>query len=242
MTAGWSWAKAADATAFEFLEGDKAAIEANDRWIKLSGGLLPELSQLKLLSVGGAHTNGFLRAIRAGCRTTEPKLADESGKLNKDALCVNRAEFRDAVEHGLSWLVIHAEAQVVWPMLPQLVQKALNTQAEGQQSEVEVMLDVHSMVKMYISNGEPVDWTAINEAACQSLPPCSSYIGAISGYVREHGGDGELLNELSKLQKACECTGARRNIGGEMLYKLAIFASALLAGARAEVRSPCRTG
>ena len=27
-----------------------------------------------------------------------------------------------------------------------------------------------------------------------------------------------------------------------MLYKLAIFASALLAGARAEVRSPCRTG
>ena len=27
-----------------------------------------------------------------------------------------------------------------------------------------------------------------------------------------------------------------------MLYKLAIFASALLAGARAEVRRPCRTG
>ena len=221
LTAGFSWTKASDATAFECSPDDTAAADCNDKWVKLSGGLLPDLTAMKLLSIGGAHTNGFLRAVKAQCRTTIASLADGSGKLSLDRLAVGRPEFRDACENGLRWLVVHRDAPKVWPGLAMLIQKALNTEAQGQQSEVECMLDIFALYKDACTN-PPADWTLIQEAVCYSMPPCSSYIGVVCSYVREHAGDGELLMELSQFQKAFETSGAaRRIIGSEFLQKLA---------------------
>ena len=117
LQAGWSWAKCADVTAIEAPpEPNKAeSIAANNRWVVQSDGLIPPLSDMKILSIGGAHTNGFLRAVKAGCRTTVKTLADKNGKLNMEELCCNRPAFRDAVTHGLRWFVIEWQAPTVWP-------------------------------------------------------------------------------------------------------------------------------
>ncbi len=56
LQSGFSWKKAADAAAVEAKHDDKEAWDANERIVHLSGGFIPPLQQLKLLSVGGGRT------------------------------------------------------------------------------------------------------------------------------------------------------------------------------------------
>jgi hypothetical protein len=227
LQAGWSWSKAADATAFEVPPAphDEAAAQANNTYVSLADGLIPPLVQLKLLSVGGGHTNTFLRAVKAGCRSAVPKIADQTGALNLDALAVGRDEFRSAVQNGMKWFVLHWQCQYVWPGLVHFAQAALNTHARSEQSEIEVMLEMHAAVKAAVETGREVDWKRVQEAACFSLPACSPYISTLAQYVREHSGgtDGALLHELSEFHKAFACNeaGATRRLGSEFLGKLA---------------------
>ena len=67
---GWSWRKTSDSSAFEMPPAphDKEAIEYNEDLIEVSDGLMPPLQPLKILTVGGSHTNCFLRQVIAGTR------------------------------------------------------------------------------------------------------------------------------------------------------------------------------
>ncbi len=58
LQAGFSWKKASDATAVEFPPAPLhiQPTAENEKYSKLSNGLIPPLSQLKLLSLGGVHT------------------------------------------------------------------------------------------------------------------------------------------------------------------------------------------
>ena len=69
---GFSWTKAADVTAIEAPGGEElqAATAFNDELAENSNGMFPKLKVLRLLSIGGAHTNGFLRVLLA--RSTTP--------------------------------------------------------------------------------------------------------------------------------------------------------------------------
>ena len=219
LQSGFSWKKAADAAVVEAKHDDREAWDANERFVHLSGGFIPPLQQLKLLSVEGAHTNAFLRAVKAGCKSAVPKLADDEGNLNMQQLIVDRPEFKEAVEQGLKWFVMHHEAPAVWPGLVHMVQAALNTHAKSDQSEVEVMLDIHNMYEAALTAGTEVDWKSIQNTACFSMPPCSPYIGVLVSFVKAHGGGstGELLQELSKYQAAFRCSGI---LGSEFLGRL----------------------
>lgn len=227
LQSGWSWRKAADATAVETPPSpfDREAVEANDRLVKLSNGLIPATVQLKLLSIGGGHTNTFLRAVKAGVRSATDKLADDAGRLNAERLSIGRPAFADALSEGLKWLVYHWQAPWVWPDLVPMVQVALNTSARGAQSEVEVMLSLHQAAQECAKAGEEVDWVRLQAAACYSMPPCASYIEVVAGYVKANsGGDsGELLQDLSRFFKAFACNsdgGPSRALGSEFLSKL----------------------
>ena len=96
----------------------------------------------------------FLRAIKARCITPVEQLRDETGRLNVEKLSIKQPDFQEAVENWLKWFVIHHQAHQVWPKLLPLIGKALNTQAQGGQSEVEVMLAMHSMMQTAIAKGE----------------------------------------------------------------------------------------
>jgi hypothetical protein len=185
-----------------------------------SGGFIPPLQQLNLLSVGGAHTNAFLRAVKAGCKSAVPKLADENGNLDVKQLTVNRPEFQEACERGLKWFIMHHDTPQVWPGLVHMVQAALNAHAKNVQTEVEVMLDVHNMYETAITAGTDPDWKQIQITACFSMPPCSAYIGVVTNFVKAQGGGraGDLLKELSKYQAAFRCSGI---LGSEFLGRLA---------------------
>ena len=204
LTAGFSWRKCADATGIEADPNDTVAEQFNKDLVAVAAGLIPVLTALKVLSCGASHTNTFLRAVKARCPTPVEKLKDESGRLNPDKLCVGRQSFQEALDKGLRWLVIHRQAPLVWKGLVPCIQTALNTEARGGQSEVEVMKIMHSEMEACIKSGQTPDWKRIEQVAGYSMPDCLPYIGVLADYVKSNsGGLGrELLNEIAEFRKA----------------------------------------
>ena len=224
LQVGFSWKKASDATAAETpphpFNAEAAAF--NDKLVRLSQGLIPPLQMMRILSIGGAHTNAWLRAVKAGCRSAVPGRADEHGNLNAEQLSVGRPAFKEAVEKGLKWTVLHWQVPYVWPELLPLVQAALNVQAHGAITEVEVMLGMHADAALAEAAGKQPDWKAVQKAAAQNLPSCASYIDVLANYVKNNSGAGALLNDLSSFQKAfgCGAKGAARALGSEFISKV----------------------
>ena len=100
--------------------GDADAVSFNQNLVDLSDGAIPPLTALRYLSVGGGHTNSFLRAVIAGCKTSVASLQDDSGRLNGDKLSAGRSAFQTALTEGLTWLVMdgrphHHHAQMPPP-------------------------------------------------------------------------------------------------------------------------------
>ena len=223
---GFSFRKAADATAVEHDEKDIIQVTFNRSLVQLSDNMIPELTQLKIVSIGASHTNVFLRALRARSRTCIPSLQDASGKLDTDAISARPpagAALRDAYENGLHWLVLHRDVGKVWPTLIDTVQKALNTETAGGQSELEVMLSMHNMMVQAIAAKTKPDWQQIAKAASFSMPSCQPYIDVLAGYVQRCAGDGELLSELSDFQKTLaegSQQSAKRVLGSVFIGKV----------------------
>lgn len=224
LRSGFSWKKAADACAIELPPPphDATAVAFNEQNIALSDGLLPPLPQIKLLSLGGGHTNAFLRAVKANCRSAVASLGTT---LCKDAICSgpDRVAFKEAVEKGLHWLVLHWQVEQAWPELVHFVQAALNTHAKGEQSEVEVMLDMSRMREHAVAAGLDPDWKAIQAAASHTLPACSSYVSSLAAFVKKQAP--ELIAEISLFQKSFSCASSStgtgiRVLGGDFFEKV----------------------
>ena len=226
VTVGFSFRKASDATAVEHDEQDHVQVEFNRSLVELSDNMIPELTQLKIVSIGASHTNVFLRALRARSRTCIQSLQDSSGKLDTDTITARNPAgkvLRDAYENGLHWLVLHRDVGKVWPTLIDTVQKALNTETAGGQSELEVMLSMHNMMTQAMDAKTAPDWKHITKAASFSMPSCQPYIHVLAEYVQNCSGDGELLNELSDFQKTLaegSQQSAKRVLGSVFIGKV----------------------
>ena len=188
VATGFSKRKSADATALEAPSNESAHV-ANTRLQQLSNGLLPPLAACKLLSIGGSHTNAFLRAVKGSCPTSSEGLKPfcVNDHLNVDALCVNRPELREAIESGLEWSVLHRDCDAAWPGptgLVALVQGALNTTAASGQGEVEIVLSLDRMrANAHMLSAEP-DWASWQAAVRATLPKCSDYVSVLATFVK----------------------------------------------------------
>ena len=226
---GFSWKKASDACAFEKAPFGPEAVRGdrfNQQSINNSGGLIPSLVFLKILSVGAGHTNTFLRQLKAKVRAVVDALADENGFIDAEKITMNRPELREAVEKGLHWLVMHWACALVWPMLPDIIQNALNTDARSGQSEVELMLWLCGKQEEALLAGQSPDWKKFEEHACRSLPACANWMGAITKLVQVS--NRQLLEEVSTFQKAYSASKKSSNssqslkmMGGEFIMKVA---------------------
>ena len=224
LKCGFSWAKAADAACVEAPPAphDRDAKESNQRLIELSSGHIPPLAQIRYLSIGGGHTNVFLRAVRAQCPTEVPELQDEAGKLNLERLQVGQqAGFKEAVQLGLRWTVLHWQCPMAWPKLLPLVIAGLNTRAQNNQSEVEVMMEMSGLRDQAIAEQQEPAWGEIERLATMSMPPCASYSSALVAYVQAQAP--ELIHELGLFAKAFTKTdsGPNRSLGSEYILRAA---------------------
>lgn len=138
---GFVFAKTLGATAFEAPPpGPKLdeVLQANDRLSRLSAGRCPPLGSMRYTSVGGSHTNVFLRCVIARSPTSVKAIADSCGYIDSERLMASQPELADACSKGLTWLVIKASVATVTGM-KSFVQRALNADVREAVHETEII-------------------------------------------------------------------------------------------------------
>ena len=145
-------------------------------------------------------------------------------------LVIGRPAFGDALTTGLNWHVWHWQCPFIWPDLADFSQGALNAVVHGEQSEIEVMLALWKTASaLERANGPSykVEWKAVEEKVCQTMPSCAAWVSALSAYVAHNAGgaDGKLIRGLSSFAKAFATSGKGRTrmLGSVFLTKLALL-------------------
>ena len=221
LKSGWSWKKSADSTCMEAPPPGprlEAMIEANERITLFSEGQIPPLAAPRFFSMGGSHTNLFLRSVKANSLAAFAGLSNSpDGKLNYDLLTLNRPEFRIACDKGMQWTVLHCDCDVVWPALIPLVQAGLNTTAASGQGEIEILLEISRMRDMALKSGAEPAWDSFIVSAKSSLPKCSSYVETLATFVKDQ--PPEILAELNQFTKMFKAAQSRA-LGSEFFMKM----------------------
>ena len=138
---GFVFTKTVGATAFEVVQHGNAyeeMLKANDRLARLSGGRCPPLGSLRYTSVGGSHTNVFLRCVIARSITSVAEIADARGYIDSDRLLACDPELAEACSKGLTWLVIKSNVASITGM-KSFTQRALNADVREAVHETEII-------------------------------------------------------------------------------------------------------
>ena len=216
---GFSLEKCSDATSISAPEDTTVLMAKNRKMETLSNGLIPPLKDAHVIVLGANHTTLWIRQVKAEVRCVVVGLpTNAQGHLDRAALVNNRPLFEAALETGIEYFNLHADAFIVWPTLQLFVHRVLNTEARGIAGEVEIMM---GMVERARAAGTDVDWEFIERDAASSLPTCESYIPILREYVQRNsgGGHGPLIQELSEFVHAYEhCS--QRCVGGEFIEAL----------------------
>ena len=221
---GFSFKKAADATAVEPPIDPKelaTEIDANASNVELSDGLLPALTAVKALSIGGANTNGFLRAVRGRAPTIIASCADASGCWDKDAMVQKCNALGEAADIGMWWDVIDRRCPIAWPLLVPVGINALNAKAGTEVSEVSVMLSLALSAAADEAAGKKVNWDLAKKTACANSPACEVYIDDLAAYVDACGGV-DVIIDLADYVKCVlsEKAVATRILGGQFIANI----------------------
>ena len=126
--AGFSFEKAADATAFEAppanTDAFKKLVKDNNELSNLSDGRFPRIDKFLYEAVGSNHTNMFLHCVKKRCITDlrDFDLVDCDGKLDIE-LATSQPDFVDACERGLEWTIIPHEVQQRVPGIADFIQR-----------------------------------------------------------------------------------------------------------------------
>ena len=183
--------KLARATAFEMDPTgpeQQAQLRFNLQLVLDSNGLMAPLTgQERFLSVSCSHTTQFFRCVDANTKTPEGSLQDKDGRLNKQALCAHDPFLAEVLEKGYDWTIIPWYASKVWPNLPSLAEKALNSDnlVAASPSEMETALAIAQFAKQ---QGDQVNWSECELAAKAMLPACMRYMWVITDFVKFFGG------------------------------------------------------
>ena len=78
----------------------------------------------RLLTVSSSHFSQACRAVKAGCRTPEPKLQDPDGNLNELQICGADEVLKDLINNGWTFVIIPAFVEKLFPTLPDVAQAA----------------------------------------------------------------------------------------------------------------------
>ena len=186
----------------------------NDELIRLSRRLLPPLFVMDYTTVGGSHTVCFFRQVKAGVRSLNKDFADANGNLDKTFICQGRPEFQDALENGLEFWVLHAQAEAAFPGLSSFLQKALNTEAKKARSELEGLVGMWH--RACLNPPGEVQWDDLAREASHGLGFWTGYTQAMSQFLQVHTGC--LLEDLTRFVLVFKTKG---NLDGEFLWGIA---------------------
>ena len=117
-------------------------IAFNERVSEQAKGLLAPLSGRECtLSIGCGHFAGWVRAIKAGCRTPYKELADDHGNLCAERFARKDKRMGTCISKGWQWKEFKFVCDIAWPGLADLGQRALNAShgVSSRSTEIELM-------------------------------------------------------------------------------------------------------
>ena len=192
----------------------------NARLVKNSKGLLAELNGSEsVMSVGTGHFTAGCRAVKAGCRTPFPQLADANGCLAPDRFRKKDHRWSVCFDKGWVWRRWPWQAEVAWPSLPDLAQRALNSShsVTSRSTELEGMVWVFESCKDSM-NG--IDFNDFLDAVSMSGPVCQPYIKAVGKLAMQIGG-GAKGSVLFFIDRFAKSFGENKVLGQEFVESVA---------------------
>ncbi|CAE6969732.1 unnamed protein product [Symbiodinium sp. CCMP2592] len=181
----------------------------NQKQVEQAGGLLaPVNGTERYLSVSSGHTTQFLKALWAGCRTSEGSLAT-NGFLSKEVLCGKDPVLREVMLHGWSWVIVSWAVEECYPDLPKLAERALNSSNSAFQAQSERELALH--ILDLASGMQQPDFKALAAEACHA-GPVKNYSSSIAKWLGSYSNKGDFAKFLGIFTKEF---GDNYNVGEE---------------------------
>ena len=187
----------------------------NARLVKSANGLLADLNGSEtVMSVGTGHFTAGCRAVKSGCRTPFPDLADAKGNLAQDRFRKKDHRWSVCFDKGWMWRVWPWQAEYAWPMLPDLAQRGLNSShgVTSRSTELEVMVWVFEACK----DAQGTQFTELLEAVKLSGPVCAQYITAVGKLAMQIGG-GAKGSVLFFMDRFAKSFGENKILGQEFV-------------------------
>ena len=88
------------------------------------GLLAPITGNERVLSTDASHTTAFVKAVKHGCKTNVPELADRNGMLLPASSF--KGDLVRMCEEGWEWFIISRDVASAFPTLVELFQRGLN--------------------------------------------------------------------------------------------------------------------
>ena len=199
-----------------------AWVQANRDLVTKSEGLLPEVVDMNDLVTGrGSHGMAALRGIKFGCRTSDPNVADDSGRVSMAKVIQKQPSMRTPLETGVTIMVLPGELEVACPGVFKLLSEVGNVSNASYRLKtvLQTCQSIHAMAKQSDCSDE--SWARIRVQAAMGLPKHEAdRIDDICSFVCKWSGgdDGHILQNLEDYEKTLN---VRRKIRSDDLGKLA---------------------
>ena len=206
---GWSFSATSHAVCSED-DNDGTVAKFTAQLRASSPGLgNPDTKEVKYGSLSCSHTNGFLVAVLDQVPSEQEALCID-GRMNRAKMSTDTA-LQEALDEGLTWLVISRKVRSLYPGFFDLVQHARNATGAVQrrENEVQLLVRIQKMARQMSSAGAGiVNWPLISKTFAKRCDD-DAVLPALVRYVQLHGGgdDGIFLDDLNAFHKVFVPTG-----------------------------------
>ncbi|CAE7323802.1 unnamed protein product [Symbiodinium sp. CCMP2592] len=173
-------------------------LEFNRKLVEQASGLLAPLQGAeRYLSVSCGHTTQFVKAVLCSCQTPVLSLADQTGRLNREALGRD-SHLNEMLSEGWTWLVISSRAESAFPQLPSLAEKAMNSSnsAFTATMEVESMLHMQEIMQKQIAEGKEIDVEAVASEVVPVGTTLMQYSPFLCRWLEKFSDGGKFLTQF----------------------------------------------
>ena len=201
---GWSPAATTHAVCVEDdAQGSIAAFTTKLSNSSAGLGKVPA-AEIKYGSLACSHTNQFLVAALCGAESEQESISVD-GRISTSKLSED-GKLKDALEHGLTWLVLSSCVPAFYPTLCDLIQHARNATGAVQRkdSEIQLLVKIQSMVEAQSkASGGSVNWTEIKNAIMRRNVVELGDLNQLLKFVQVYGGgdSGKFIAELDSFHK-----------------------------------------
>ena len=183
--------------------------------------------EVKIGPLGATHCNHFLAMVHDEVPCCEPGIS-EGGKVSQK-LCCKDPGIKRASSTGVEWLVFRHAVEEAFPIIPTIIQSALNAvaqMAEGESWIQNLLKTVDAYNSLYGSSCDAAPTTKAEEnkvakVVLMSEPPRRDDVADIVAFCFKWGGlpSGTFVRQLTNEFTAC--VPSERIVSGSVFRKLA---------------------